>query len=387
MTQLSIKEHFAITHDFFTENPLADDSLKRFVNQKEPLKKLLNSLEMRQNCGIIGDFGSGKSSFLRKIEAELTNQGKFAKYFQVTLPIDDFNRTRLVFLRSTLRNLLELIDENQDLKKNFDPELLITETHRFEFSITLEDYNKEIRKLGGEIAGSAKFNLLSMMMSPELKAAIKAETGSETSEKGSILMPVHNEYTLLQSIFMLAKKLENPVILLIDEFDKIGREDLSSAQWDRQLMQVLELSRELMNSEKLLFVFSLQKELYQKLQKARQGIGDISLLGLIQSYEKLNDFDLDFAFEIVEKSLQYAHYQKRRTTLYPDEIVKAVHRDTQGKVRLFVHDLIELIQQAYFDDKQQIDKEVFVKCLRKKWDDMPEAEFESHLQKFFEGIE
>lgn len=387
MSKKNIKEFFGCERDFFTENPLADDNLKRFVNQKEPLNRLLISLEMRQNCGIIGDFGSGKSSFLRKLESELIGQGQFAKYFQVTLPIDDFSRTRLIFLRSVLRNLLELISENDDLKKNFDPELLLIEEHRFEFSITLEDYDKEINKLGGEISGSAKLNLLSMMMSPELKAAIKAETGRENAEKGSIFMPVHNEYTLLQSIFMLASKLEIPVILLIDEFDKIGREDISSPQWDKQLMQVLELSRVLMNSEKLLFVFSLQKELYQKLQKARQGIGDISLLGLIQSYEKLNDFDLDFAFEIVEKSLQYAHYQKGRTTLYPDEIVKAVHRDTQGKVRLFVHDLIELIQQAYFDEKQHIDKEVFVKCLRKKWDDLPEAEFEAHLQKLVEGIE
>jgi len=387
MSKKSIKEFFGCERDFFTENPLADDNLKRFVNQKEPLNRLLISLEMRQNCGIIGDFGSGKSSFLRKLESELIGQGLFAKYFQVTLPIDDFNRTRLVFLRSTLRNLLELINENEDLKKNFDPELLLIEEHRFEFSITLEDYDKEISKLGGEISGSAKLNLLSMMMSPELKAAIKAETGRENSEKGSILMPVHNEYTLLQSIFMLASKLEIPVILLIDEFDKIGREDISSPQWDKQLMQVLELSREIMNSEKLLFVFSLQKELYIKLQKARQGTGDISLLGLIQSYEKLNDFDIDFARQIVEKSVEFACYKNASTGLFEEEIIEAVHRDTQGKVRLFVHDLIELIQQAYFDEKQQIDREVFIKCLRRKWEDMPEEEFSSHLQKIFEGIE
>ena len=386
MQTSEINRFFNCERDFFTENPLADENLGRFVNQTHPLNKLLLSLQMRRNCGIIGDFGSGKSSFLRKMEMELISQGHCAKYFQVTLPIDDYSRTRLVFLRNTLRNLLSVIHENTELRNMFDPQLLLNEEHRFEFSITLEDYDKEINKLSGELTGGMKHNLLSMLMSAELKASLKAETGSETSEKGSINMPVHNEHTLLESIFMLANKLEKPVIMLIDEFDKIGRDDMSSPQWDKQLLQVLELSREIMNTEKLLFVFSLQKELYLKLQKARQGIGDISLLGLIQSYEKLNDFDFGFATEVISKSLEYAGYSMDISNLFAPDIIKAVHCDTKGKIRLFIQDINELIQQAYSDKKQQIDKEVFIKCLRKKWDDLSEDDFSQHLENLLKGL-
>ncbi len=71
MQTSEINQFFNCKRDFFTENPLADENLKRFVNQTQPLNKLLLSLQMRRNCGIIGDFGSGKSSFLRKMEMEL----------------------------------------------------------------------------------------------------------------------------------------------------------------------------------------------------------------------------------------------------------------------------------------------------------------------------
>lgn len=381
MKTSEINTFFGCTRDFFTEIPLADENLDRFVNQTQPLKKLILSLEMGRNCGIIGDFGSGKSSFLRKLETELISKSHPAKYFQVNLPVDDYSRTRLVFLRNTLRNLLVVILENENLKQQYSDEELIIEVNRLEFSITYENQDKDLKRFRGEISGSVKQNLLSMLIPAELKATLVAESGKETSEKGTINIPVHNENTLLDSIFLLADKLEQPVIMLIDEFDKIGRKDMSSPQWDIQLMQVLELSREIMNTEKLLFVFSLQKELYQKLQEARQGTGDSSLLGLINDYEKLNVFDLDFAKEVVNKAIEYAGYTKKMSDLFVPGIIEAVHSDTNGRVRLFVHDMIELIQQAYFNEKQQIDKDVMLKCLRKKWDDLSEEDFKNHIEK------
>jgi len=286
-----INSHFGFKKDFFTEVPLSGENLERFVNQTEPLKKLALSLQMKRNCGIIGGFGSGKSSFLRKLEQILISKGIFAKYFQVNLPIDDYNRTRLVFLRSTLRNILVLILQNKSLRDSFT--------------------------------------------------------------------------------------------MLIDEFDKIGRKDLSSPQWDKQLLQVLELTREIMNTEKLLFTFSLQEELYGKLQDARQGKGDSSLLGLINDYEKLNDFNADYALQVVEKAIECSGYPNDISTLFAPDIIEAIHRDCNGKVRLFVHEMIELIQQAYLDGKKQIDKDVFIKCLRKKWDNLSTEKFGEHVKSLF----
>ncbi len=376
-----INSHFGFKKDFFTEVPLSGENLERFVNQTEPLKKLALSLQMKRNCGIIGGFGTGKSSFLRKLEQVLISDGIFAKYFQVNLPIDDYNRTRLVFLRSTLRNILVLILQNQGLRDNFADEELISEINRLEFSITYESEEKNIKKLTGEIAGSVKHNLLSMLIPAELKASLKGETGKEQSETGKINIPVHNENTLLDSIFLLADKFTEPVILLIDEFDKIGRKDLSSPQWDKQLLQVLELTREIMNTEKLLFTFSLQEQLYGKLQDARQGKGDSSLLGLINDYEKLNDFNADYALQVVEKAIECSGYPNNISALFAPGIIEAIHRDSSGKIRLFVHEIIELIQQAYLDNKKQIDKDVLHKCLRKKWDNLSDDKFEEHLQK------
>ncbi len=375
-----INSHFGFKKDFFTEVPLSGENLERFVNQTEPLKKLALSLQMKRNCGIIGGFGSGKSSFLRKLEQILISKGIFAKYFQVNLPIDDYNRTRLVFLRSTLRNILVLILQNKSLRDSFTDEELISEINRLEFSITIENQEKNIKKLTGEIAGGIKHNLLSMLIPVELKASLKGETGKEQSETGKISIPIHNENTLLDSIFLLADKFTEPVIMLIDEFDKIGRKDLSSPQWDKQLLQVLELTREIMNTEKLLFTFSLQEELYGKLQDARQGKGDSSLLGLINDYEKLNDFNADYALQVVEKAIECSGYPNDISTLFAPDIIEAIHRDCNGKVRLFVHEMIELIQQAYLDGKKQIDKDVFIKCLRKKWDNLSTEKFGEHVK-------
>lgn len=379
----NINIFFGFKNDFLVDTPLSGDNLKRFVNQAEPLKVLALSLQMKRNCGIIGGFGTGKSSFLRKLEQDLIQQDNFAKYLQVNLPIDDYNRTRLVFLRTVLRNLLVLILQNEKLKAKFTDEQLISEINRLEFSITIENQEKNIKKLSGEISGGTRFNFLSMLIPAELKASLKGETGTEASEKGVINIPVHNENTLLDSIFLLAEKFEEPVILLIDEFDKIGRKELSTPQWDKQLLEVLELSREIMNTEKLLFVFSLQEELYGKLQDAWRGEGDSSLLGLINSYEKLNDFSESYAFEIIEKAIRFSEYPGDMASLFEDGIIPAVHRRSSGKVRLFVHDTIELLQQAFIDGKKQIDKSVLRKFLKKRWDELDADQFEKHFNDLF----
>jgi len=258
---IDILQFFGVNKPLFVMSGLACDNTKRFVGREELLKYFIITIQMRQNCAIVGEPGSGKTSFLLKLR-EMMKDSIYNDYLQFSFPVDEVDKSKLHFLRKILRSLLYLIANNKQLLEQF-----------------------------------------------------------------------------------------------IDELDKIGRYPLEFPGWDKEVTKILDLSRDIMLSNKLILVLSLQNELYEHLCKARDGESETSgaaALGLIHAFKKLEGFNLDFAVSAVNASLKYAGYKGEIGDLFEKGTIGIVLAIVKGNPRLFMYHLLELCKKAYLENRKQI---------------------------------
>jgi len=355
-----ILDFFGVQRPLFVQGVLQDEDLQRFVDRVSLLKYFEATIDIGQNCAIIGEQGSGKSSFLVKLR-HLLNDSIFGDYLQFSFPLEESDKSRLHFLRVILRSILNIIVRNDRLFSRFTPEDITFEIERLEYSIIVEDYSKTQKAVDGTLEAGIKDNLWKVLIPAEFKAKLSTKREKETGKSEKKEYPIHNENTLFNSILKLLEKIDEPVVLFIDELDKVGRYPLESPEWDKEVMKILELSREIMLASKLILVFALQNQLYEKLRMAEMNKGDVSILGLINAFKKLEGFDLQFAGEAVAANLKYAGYKGSVEDLFQHGVIEIALAETDGNPRLFMHYLIELTKYAYLDQQQKISLELLKK--------------------------
>jgi hypothetical protein len=390
-----IFEFFGIDKPLFVMTGLAGDNMKRFVDREELLDYFIASIHMRQKCAVIGAQGTGKTSFLLKL-TDLLKRSLYCDYLQFSFPMEESEKSRQHFLRKILRSLLVLIAKNDKLFKSFNPDEISFEIQRLEYSIIIEDHIKTQKSVEMDVEGGIKSNLLGLLIPAEFKAALNAKREQEKGKTEKKDYPIHNENTLYNTIIKLLEKVGEPIVLFIDELDKVGRYPLEAPEWDKEVMKILELSREIMLSEKLILVFALQNELYEKLRKAQTETGeaDVSILGLINSFKKLTGFDLEFARAAVSASLQHAGYKGKIEDLFETGIIEIVLNVVKGNPRLFMYYLLELCKKAFLKREHPVTltllkdllKEIDEKMTEKKWNTLlsklpgPPREMETEME-------
>ena len=370
----AILEFYGIEKPLFFMSALNGEDLRRFVDREHLLEYFITSIGIGQRCAIIGEQGTGKSSFLLKLLDMMKDQ-VYGDYLQFSFPVQESEKSRLHFLRKILRSILYIILENDELLAHFEHDDILFEIERLEYSIVVEEYVKTQKSVGGEIEGGIKGSFLSVLIPAEFKAKLSTKREKEEGKTEKKDYPIHNENTLFNSIIELLEKVEEPIVLFIDELDKVGRYPLESPEWDKEVMKILELSREIMLTDKLILVFTLQNELYEKLNRAQTSKGDFSILGLINSFKKLEGFDLEFAFEAVAASLKYAGYKGSIEDLFEKGVIETVIFAVKGNPRLFMHYLIELSKNAFLARQSKISLELLKNHLfeidnkmnQKKW--------------------
>lgn len=372
-----IFKFYGINKPLFVMTGLAGDNIKRFVDREDQLDYFIASIRMGQKCAVIGQQGTGKTSFLLKL-LDMIEDSMTADYLQFSFPMEESEKSRLHFLRKILRTLLALIAKNDHLLNRFDPEEITFQMELLEYSIIIEDHFKIQKGVEGGIEAGIKPNILSFLIPAEFKAKLNAKREKEKGKVEKKDYPFHNENTIYNTIFTLLVKINEPIVLFIDELDKVGRFPLESTEWDKEVMKILELSRELMLTEKLILVFALQKELYEKLRKAQKEEEDVSILGLINSFKKLAGFDLEFARDAVNASLKHAGYKGTKEELFETGIIEIVLNVVNGNPRLFMHYLLELSKNAFLKKQKPISlallkdflMEIDEKMNEKKWNEL-----------------
>jgi archaellum biogenesis ATPase FlaH len=340
-----IMEFFDVKKPLFVEKELTGDDIHRFVDREELLHRFRSAIQLGKTCAVVGKQGSGKSSLLIKLMDEM-KESMDCQYMQFSFPTNEFEKSRLHFLRATLRSLLYLIAGSDSLLSLFDKEEIAFDIKRLEYSIIIENHSKTQRSVEGELGGGLKSDLVKLLIPVEFTAKFAANRTKEEENIETSDYPIHNENTLYDAITKTTRQLKEPVVLFIDELDKVGRFPLEASEWDRELIKILELSREIMDNKKLIMVFSLQDELYEKLIKAKRGGDDVSVIGLINYFKKLEGFNLDFAKEAVDQSLKVAGYPGTKDELLGKGILEIVLDMVKGNPRLFMTYLSDLCIEA-----------------------------------------
>ncbi len=372
-----IFEFFGIHNPLFIMTGLAGDNIERFVDREQQLDYFIASIRMAQKCAVIGEQGTGKTSFLLKL-LDMMKDSVCCDYLQFSFPMEESEQSRLYFLRKILRTLLSLIAKNDRLLDKIGKDEISFEMERLEYSIIIENQVKTIKSVEGEIDGGITGNFWKILIPAEFRAKLAAKREKEKQDIEKKDWPIHNENTLYNTIIKLLEKIADPIVLFIDELDKVGRYPLESPAWDKEVMKILELSRELMLTEKLILVFALQNELYEKLRKAQKEEADVSILGLINSFKKLEGFDLEFAGDAVIASLKHAGYKGTKEDLFEPGIIEIVLKVVNGNPRLFMYYLLELAKNAFLKKQKPISLallkdflvEIDEKMTEKKWNDL-----------------
>jgi Cdc6-like AAA superfamily ATPase len=314
---------------------------------------------MGQQCAIFGDPGTGKSSFLLKL-LDMLKDSIYGDYLQFSFPMEESEKSRLHFLRKILRSILTLIAGNEKLLAHFDKTDISFEMERLEYSIIIENQVKKQKSTEGGIDTGLKGNFINLLIPAEFRAKLASKRMKEEQDVERKDYPIHDENTLYNTIIKLLEKVDDSIVLFIDELDKVGRYPLESPEWDKEVMKILELSREIMLSQKIILVFSLQNELYEKLTRAQVNKEETSILGLINSFKKLEGFDLEFAGNAVKTSLEYAGYKGGIDDLFENGVIEIVLSAVKGNPP-FVYALPHRTGQNGIPGKTTPDHTGFVK--------------------------
>ncbi len=351
------KNFFGIKKRLFIPTELTPKTIERFVDRERELDYLSLRIAEKNNCAVIGDYGSGKTSFLIKLCHSMSD---YAFYEQFSLSIEGRERVTEHFLRTVLRKILKFIiqsfeSDKEDFIKSYSIEDIYFEAQRLEHSIILEHYDKKGKDVKSAVeAGIKTSSILDILISPEFKAKFEKHRKEETGDATKREYPVHTDATLRESIEVMANKLPHPIVLFIDELDKVGRPPLEEPEWDREVRKILDLSREIMTNNNLIFVFALQSRLLEELKAAKRNQGPSSVLGLVQSYRELKSFSLELTLEVIEKSLKVAEYRGNIEDLFEKGVIEITHSMAEGNPKLFMNHLSELTTWAMMNNSKKI---------------------------------
>lgn len=360
-------EFFNVNRFPFVSTPLFPPYDKLFVNRERELEFMQHYIRTGQNCAIVGRQGVGKSSFLYRLKTSMEKE-IYGSYIQFALKPEDGD-VRINFLRTILRELIRIIGEDDYLREHTKVDLLF-ELNRLEFSITLEHYQKLSHNTKAGVEGGIGGTLVGLLLPASFRAKLEKMRGGEKGIKTQKEFPVHTEVTLKETIGKLAKATTTPIVLFIDELDKAGRYPLEDPKWDKEVIRLLELSREIMVYRELIFVFALQEELQQKLKKAKLGEEDISLLGLIPEYETLEGFDINLTTYAVNKALKTAGFKGKIDEIFEKGVLELILTISKGNPRLIMNYLSKAMLTACIDKTKPISCNLLYKSIEKELGDI-----------------
>lgn len=302
----SILDFYGTAKPLFVMNELSGDELHRFVDRGPLLDYFIASIRMGQRCAVIGEPGTGKTSFLLKL-MDMVKDSIHCEYLRFSFPMENSKISGVLFLQKIYRTLLSL-------------------------------------------------------------TAMNDRSLNQAREIDS----------LSNAVVKLLEQINDPIVFFIDELDKVGRYPLESPSWEKDVEGVLNLAGKIALSNKLKFVFALRIEFYEKFRNALIDEGDDSILELIDSFKKLDGFDLDFSTNAVNSSLEYAGYKCEIEDLFENGVIEIVLSVVKGNPRLFMYYLIELSKAAFLEKQPRITlallknylREIDVKITETKWNSL-----------------
>lgn len=339
-------DYFGIKEPLFKTAELKGNDIQRFVNRDAEKLSLRSALECSQSFAIIGDTGTGKSSLMLKFREEISGD-YYTDYVYFSMNATTEAEMKVEFFRIILSRLLILIIENDELLDCFDPKEIAFETKRVNVSITMEEIERKQLEITPEVEAHLQNLMLRSILPIQVNAKLQGKIGKETQKVEALKYEKHTESTLRQSIIKLLHKLPAPVVLFIDEMDRIIKAIRPTHNWLEEVINLLKFSSELIVGENLLFVFALQPEIHEFFVKADRGESDDAILRYVPAFKRISGFDLSLAKEAVAESLKFAGYKGKPEDLFQTGVLELILSTVKNNPRRFMLYLLDLTKLAY----------------------------------------
>jgi hypothetical protein len=148
-------------------------------------------------------------------------------------------------------------------------------------------------------------------------------------------------------IRQMVLKLKKPILVFVDDLEKIKGDRIRHLTRSERTLQVLEEVKPLLELPNIGFAISLQEEFYSKVRSIVQEGGDPTVLGLFKNIILVEKFSTNELKEVLSRRLQKAgHFDLNHHFFEPEAIVLALAL-ADGNPRRFLYLLSEGMYRGY----------------------------------------
>jgi hypothetical protein len=148
-------------------------------------------------------------------------------------------------------------------------------------------------------------------------------------------------------IRQIVLKLKKPILVFVDDLEKIKSDRIRHLTRSERTLQVLEEVKSLLELPNIGFAISLQEEFYSKVRSIVQESGDPTVLGLFKNIVLVEKFSPDELKEVLSKRLKKAGYSDPTNHFFESEALVLALALADGNPRRFLYLLSEGMYRGY----------------------------------------
>lgn len=156
-------------------------------------------------------------------------------------------------------------------------------------------------------------------------------------------------------IRLIAGKLKKPLLVFVDDLEKIKGDRIRHLTRSERTLQVLEEIKSLLELPNMGFAISLQEEFYSKVRSVVQEGGDPTVLGLFKNIILVEKFSTAELKKILAKRLEKAGYQNPSDHFFEAEALVLALALAGGNPRRFLYLLSEGMYRGYRRSVQRVE--------------------------------
>jgi type II secretory pathway predicted ATPase ExeA len=160
---------------------------------------------------------------------------------------------------------------------------------------------------------------------------------------------------LLSMLKNLWGKTKKPVLVFVDDLEKINGDRVAHLTRSERTLQLLEELKTLLEMPKAAFVISLQDEFHARVRDVVKDGADPTVLGLFRTVVRLEPFDVSALREMVMERLRSAGWKKEPEVFFEPEVLVLALSFSRGNPRRLMFLLAEACDRAFLRRARRVE--------------------------------
>jgi hypothetical protein len=152
---------------------------------------------------------------------------------------------------------------------------------------------------------------------------------------------------VLALIRSIVRKLDKPLLVFVDDLEKIKEDRVRRLTRSERTLQLLEEIKALLELPNICFAISLQEEFYAKVKSVVQDNGDPTVLGLFRHIVLVEKFNIRELQQLLARRLSKAGYAGTADQFFEPESLILAQALCNGNPRRFLYLLSEGMYRGY----------------------------------------